>query len=155
VTDAARADLKKEMTKKNVRKTIVDGVLSKLVSGGGVNGGSNPQSEGSENGDAPSVAGVKSKGYVPPSLALQAQRPTVDTVAGPSGTSNAKDVSRPASRAAMAEPPNSSDNAEIKPVYVGFSSLPFFRRLASLSRNRLHQDVIWRLSLLQCLNRLR
>ena len=32
-TDAARADLKKEMTKKGVRKTIVDGVLSKVLSG--------------------------------------------------------------------------------------------------------------------------
>jgi CLIP-associating protein 1/2 len=34
VTDAARADLKKEMTKKNVRKTIVDAVLGKLMAAG-------------------------------------------------------------------------------------------------------------------------
>lgn len=34
VTDAARADLKKEMTKKNVRKTIVDAVLGKLMAVG-------------------------------------------------------------------------------------------------------------------------
>ncbi|KAF7355127.1 hypothetical protein MSAN_01428300 [Mycena sanguinolenta] len=55
VSDAARADLKKEMTKKNVRKTIVEGVLSKLIGVGGSMssmGGSGPQSrEGSENGD--------------------------------------------------------------------------------------------------------
>ncbi|KAF8528882.1 clasp N terminal-domain-containing protein [Hysterangium stoloniferum] len=35
VTDAARTDLKKEMTKRNVRKTIVDSVLLKLLGGGG------------------------------------------------------------------------------------------------------------------------
>lgn len=35
VTDAARADLKKEMTKRNVRKAILDNVLLKILSGGG------------------------------------------------------------------------------------------------------------------------
>lgn len=35
VTDAARADLKKEMTKKNVRKGIVDGVLNQLLANSG------------------------------------------------------------------------------------------------------------------------
>jgi CLIP-associating protein 1/2 len=35
VTDGARADLKKEMTKKNVRKGIVDGVLSQLLASSG------------------------------------------------------------------------------------------------------------------------
>lgn len=121
VTDAARADLKKEMTKKGVRKTIVDGVLSKLLAGDGGGSGSNPQSrEGSENGDA---AG-KPKEYVPPSLALQSRRPTV---AGPSGTSrtvshaSVKDLSRPGSRAAMASPATAtpmSDSVDIRPVYV-------------------------------------
>ncbi|KAF8592524.1 hypothetical protein K439DRAFT_1400409 [Ramaria rubella] len=35
VTDAARTDLKKEMTKKGVRKTIVDSILARLLSGEG------------------------------------------------------------------------------------------------------------------------
>lgn len=35
VTDGARADLKKEMTKKNVRKGIVDGVLNQLLTNSG------------------------------------------------------------------------------------------------------------------------
>jgi CLIP-associating protein 1/2 len=125
VTDAARADLKKEMTKKGVRKTIVDAVLSKLVAGGNVNGGggNNPQGEGSENGD---VSGGKGKEYVPPSLALQSQKSTVGagSGAGPSNirtvsVSSAKDVSRPASRAAATEPTTPvSDSADLKPVYV-------------------------------------
>ena len=38
VTDAARADLKKEMTKKNVRKTIVDAVIGKLMATGSAAG---------------------------------------------------------------------------------------------------------------------
>jgi len=127
VTDAARADLKKEMTKKAVRKTIVDAVLSKLVAGGNANGGggSNPQSDGSENGDAPSTKG---KEYVPPSVALQRRKPAVGSTsgAGPSNisrtvsVSNVKDISRPASRAATVEPAVPiSENAELKPVYVG------------------------------------
>jgi len=37
VTDAARTDLKKEMTKKNVRKAIVDSLLPKLLAGSGRN----------------------------------------------------------------------------------------------------------------------
>ncbi|GLB33596.1 putative CLASP N terminal [Lyophyllum shimeji] len=125
VTDAARADLKKEMTKKGVRKTIVDGVLSKLL-GSSVN--SNPQSrDGSENGDAPST---KPKEYIPPSLLLLGRRPTVDSQG--SGTSrtasqgNARDISRPSSRAAVAPPsvaPSSTQNptsesADIQPVYI-------------------------------------
>jgi CLIP-associating protein 1/2 len=36
VTDGARADLKKEMTKKGVRKGIVDGVLGQLLTSGNV-----------------------------------------------------------------------------------------------------------------------
>jgi CLIP-associating protein 1/2 len=117
VTDAARADLKKEMTKKGVRKTIVDGVLSKLVPTNGAGGG-NPPSDGSENGDASNGAVAKGSGYIPPSLALQSQRAAVDAVPGPS-------VSRPASRAAIAEPATPlGDNADIKPVYVSFSFFP-------------------------------
>ncbi|KAI6134906.1 clasp N terminal-domain-containing protein [Pisolithus croceorrhizus] len=48
VTDAARADLKKEMAKKGVRKTIVDSVLAKLMNSARNKGASTPQSEYSD-----------------------------------------------------------------------------------------------------------
>jgi CLIP-associating protein 1/2 len=106
VTDAARADLKKEMTKKGVRKTIVDGVLSKLVL-------SNEISDG----DSASGPGTKSTPYIPPSLALQGSSGTSTTRT--TNTASVKDNPRPASRAAMTEPPTpSGDNTDIKPVYV-------------------------------------
>ena len=80
VTDAARSDLKKEMAKKNVRKAIVEGVLSQIVAGGGpasptLNEG------GSENGDGGKGAGAPAP-YVPPSVALMNKRP------GTGGTGN-------------------------------------------------------------------
>ncbi|KAJ7638613.1 clasp N terminal-domain-containing protein [Roridomyces roridus] len=118
VSDAARADLKKEMTKKNVRKTIVDGVLSKLM--GGSVSGSNPQSrEGSENGDVT----MKPKEYIPPSVAL-ARRPTATSSTGPPSrtTSMQSSSSRPPSRAAALESPTpmtpSGDSVEVPPVYI-------------------------------------
>ncbi|KAE9387113.1 hypothetical protein BT96DRAFT_794705, partial [Gymnopus androsaceus JB14] len=111
VTDTTHADLKKEMTKKGVRKTIVDGVLSKLLSGG--NGVDNsPQSPmGSENGDA------KSAGYVPPSLALQGRK-----VSGPVAVPRAiTGIPRPPMAAELSGPPTptteASTVAEICPVY--------------------------------------
>jgi CLIP-associating protein 1/2 len=118
VTDAARADLKNQMTKKGVRKTIVDGVLSKLLGSGSVE--NNPQGqEGSENGDG-------KKEYVPPSLALQSKRPR--TASQNTGTarmvsgSGSKEISRPASRAAASSPPPpqtpTTESADIRPVYV-------------------------------------
>jgi CLIP-associating protein 1/2 len=121
VSDAARADLKKEMSKKNVRKAIVDDVLAKLLSK--VSIGSNPQShEGSENGEA-----TVDKDYVPPSLALQGKRPRVvsQVSAGAStGTSQptTKEIPRPASRAAKPSTPPpvtpSTENADVLAVYV-------------------------------------
>ncbi|KAF7965882.1 hypothetical protein HWV62_32610 [Athelia sp. TMB] len=106
VTDAARADLKKEMTKKGVRKNIVDNVLARLVAGGSGGTASYPASEGSENGDI----GTK-KEYIPPSLALQGRKPTggLATSTGPSGVPRtvsygAKELSRPASRSAVVSP---------------------------------------------------
>jgi len=123
VTDAARADLKKEMTKKGVRKTIVDGVLAKLLSGTSAIGNSESR-EGSENGDA-------KKDYIPPSLALQGKRQRIASQPNPVmartvSQSNAREIPRPASRAAMSSPTPtqtpSADNADIQPVYV--SSLP-------------------------------
>lgn len=123
VTDGARADLKKEMTKKGVRKTIVDGVLSKLLSGS-VNEISQSR-EGSENGDA---AGTKTKEYVPPSLALLGRRPTAGSqtsgIARTASQGSVRDISRPSSRAAMASvavpPTPTAENIEIQPVYVSY-----------------------------------
>ncbi|KAJ7499121.1 clasp N terminal-domain-containing protein [Mycena latifolia] len=122
VSDAARADLKKEMTKKNVRKTIVDAVLSKLLGSGGSASGSNPQSrEGSENGDTT----IKPKDYVPPSLALAGRRPTASSTTALSRTASVQsNISRPPSRAAPLESPSgaaplASDSTDIRPVYVG------------------------------------
>ncbi|KAJ7179334.1 clasp N terminal-domain-containing protein [Mycena filopes] len=127
VSDAARADLKKEMTKKNVRKTIVDGVLSKILGIGGSMSGSNPQSrEGSENGDTT----IKPKEYVPPSLALTGRRPTAASSTGAlSRTASVQsNVSRPPSRAApldspsgAATPPAAAESTDIRPVYVASS----------------------------------
>ncbi|KAJ7068076.1 clasp N terminal-domain-containing protein [Mycena amicta] len=124
VSDGARADLKKEMTKKNVRKTIVDGVLSKLL---GLGGGSNPQSrEGSEDGDTT----MKPKDYVPPSLALAGRRPTnASSTSGPSRTASthSTNISRPPSRAAAVESPSGAatptteGSESVKPVYIASS----------------------------------
>ncbi|RDB23289.1 Protein STU1 [Hypsizygus marmoreus] len=120
VTDGARADLKKEMTKKGVRKTIVDEVLSKLFSS---SSNINLQShEGSENGDANS----KPKDYIPPSLALQGRRPIVGNQSGgiprTASQGSVRDISRPSSRAAMsaaAVPPTpTNETIEIQPVYI-------------------------------------
>lgn len=132
VTDAARADLKKEMTKKGVRKNIVDNVLAKLVAGG-ANGSGGVQSDGSENGDtgvSANSAGAK-KEYIPPSLALQGRKPTGGSGAsnGASGMSrtvsqgNVRELSRPASRTATVSPslpPTPTDNSgnDVHPVYV-------------------------------------
>lgn len=129
VTDAARADLKKEMTKKNVRKTIVDSVLTKVLAGGGGSGGlSTPGTNseaGSENGD----------GYIPPSLMLMKQKQTTGgTPTLPRAVSGTvKEIRRTASRSALAAPPSppadgpsaagESNNSDVRPVYVSLSHL--------------------------------
>ncbi|KAH7887935.1 clasp N terminal-domain-containing protein [Phlebopus sp. FC_14] len=132
VTDAARADLKKEMTKKNTRKTIVDNVLAKLMSGNRSTGACTPQSDGSENGEL----GVKRE-YIPPSLMLQNRRPTVGSTSGgppaapttravSHGNINPKELSRPASRAAMVvspplpQPSNETASA-VEPAFIASS----------------------------------
>ncbi|KAH7922895.1 hypothetical protein BV22DRAFT_1197100 [Leucogyrophana mollusca] len=127
VSDAARADLKKELAKKGVRKAIVDNIQSKLMSGSTHStGASTPQSEGSENGDS------GKKEYVPPSLMLQGRRPTVGAASGPSGMSravsqgNVREISRPASRSAMVSPPPlptpSNDSAStVEPAFIASS----------------------------------
>lgn len=147
VTDAARADLKKEMTKKGVRKAIVDNVLSKLMSSSRGTGASTPLSEGSENGDA----GAK-KEYIPPSLMLQNRRPTAAAPSnGPPAATpmaraashgNVKEQSRPASRTAMVvSPPLSQPSSEtastVEPAFVSridpSSSLPIDSGLDCIS----------------------
>ncbi|KXN87868.1 Protein STU1 [Leucoagaricus sp. SymC.cos] len=136
VTDAARADLKKEMTKKGVRKTIMDGVLSKLLGASTSSGGSHSR-DGSENGKL-SENGENSSSkqeYIPPSLMLQGKRPRVpsnsSTAFVPSRnvsyTGSGKESSRPASRADTATPPlppapiaaiSSNDTSEVQTVYI-------------------------------------
>ncbi|EIW82237.1 hypothetical protein CONPUDRAFT_143692 [Coniophora puteana RWD-64-598 SS2] len=121
VSDAARADLKKEMTKKNVRKGIMDNILSKLVSGRG-NGARTPDS--SESGDA----GAK-KEYVPPSLLLAGRKPTssstTSTTQPPSSMSRVTSHGRPPSRAAavVSPPPPpvgtpTEGSSTVEPVYI-------------------------------------
>ncbi|KAH8830244.1 clasp N terminal-domain-containing protein [Flagelloscypha sp. PMI_526] len=123
VTDAARADLKKELTKKGVRKTIVDSVLSQLLgAGGGSASGSAPASrEGSENGDAKPA-------YVPPSLTLQNRKASgsaavpvrsVSTTVPRVATSRVP--SRPQSRAGELPQTPTAEIIEIAPVYVASS----------------------------------
>jgi CLIP-associating protein 1/2 len=122
VTDAARADLKKEMTKRGVRKTIVEGVLSKLLGSAVFDNGSNPTSrEGSENGD------IRQKEYIPPSIALQQRKASATSITSmPRTTSygSVKEIPRPLSRAAAATPPplpspTTDGSSEVSPVYVG------------------------------------
>ena len=126
VTDAARADLKKELLKKGVRKTIVDGVLSKLLAAAIV---SNPQiHEGSENGEGTDTS--KNKEYIPPSMALLAKKPQTIGPGGGQSHSSFKDLQRPVSRAAMTSlpPQMSAEILEMHAVYVGH-----FMSLASLA----------------------
>lgn len=141
VTDAARSDLKKEMTKKNVRKGIVEGVLSQVVAGGGpasvtLNEG------GSENGDGGKGGGVTP--YVPPSIALINKRPGPAVVTGngvPKSSSQGSigASSRPASRAAILSPippdgapPPGGGGSEVKPVYVRCLLPPFCGLIADI-----------------------
>ncbi|KAK1231726.1 suppressor of tub2 mutation [Marasmius sp. AFHP31] len=142
VTDAARADLKKEMTKRGVRKTIVDGVLSKLLGGGSFEGSSNPTSrEGSENGD-PTIS--KPKEYIPPSIALQQRKPsgTGSAISRTASHSGVRELPRPLSRAASgsatsppppATPTGESSSSDVSPVYIA-SSRDLENEFASMAK---------------------
>lgn len=122
VTDAARADLKKEMTKKGVRKTIVDGVLSKVLSGGKGESSTPPSREGSENGDIAMVSTTSKKNYIPPSLALKTQKPSsTSSIPRSFSQSSVKEPYRPASRAATSVPttPAATEaSGDVETVYV-------------------------------------
>lgn len=125
VSDAARADLKKEMAKKGVRKTIVDGVLAKLLGGSvsTLHGRETP-----ENGDGTTTK----KEYIPPSLALQGKRPLTISQSSSGGmsrtVSSSSSMPRPASRTGMVSPPPpstpASETAEVAAVYVGVRAAP-------------------------------
>ncbi|KAI0684173.1 clasp N terminal-domain-containing protein [Cytidiella melzeri] len=122
VTDAARADLKKEMGRKGVRKGIVELLLGRILAGAS---GTTPvgSEAGSENGDA--VA------YVPLSVALAGKK-TVGAAGGSSMSRSVSqpyvDKSRPASRNAAAPQPPTAGFVEgltggagvldVKSVYI-------------------------------------
>jgi CLIP-associating protein 1/2 len=122
-SDAARADLKRELTKKGVRKTIVDAVLNKVL---GSDHAGTVAGDGSEVPGASQSQTATKKEYIPPSLALQQKSATGSDFAapGPSTVSRTvgsiKESSRPASRAAVASPtPSGGDTtANVQAVYV-------------------------------------
>ncbi|KAG2013897.1 hypothetical protein CC2G_010761 [Coprinopsis cinerea AmutBmut pab1-1] len=123
VTDAARADLKKEMSKKNVRKAIVEDVLAKLLAA------ATASAPGSANGSEQGEGGSKAKEYIPPSLRIagaKARAPSqTNTLSRATSVMNLKEVPRPASRgAAVVSPPPLptsnpvSDNPDVQTVYI-------------------------------------
>ena len=160
VSDAARADLKKEMAKKGVRKTIVESVQVKLASstsggGGGLGIGSDA---GSENGDA---APPVKKQYLPPSMMLKRSMTTGSSGAtvvssGMSRTFSQSTVgtlaesssSRPGSRMAGELPPTSSEGNEVHPVYVGNDICAFEAHAKYSCRSRLQKT--WKTSSNRC-----
>jgi CLIP-associating protein 1/2 len=120
VSDAARADLKKEMTKKNVRKQIAETVLQRVLSGSTGGGDSVPQSESS------SETGVdersSKKEYVPPSMRLAGLsngKPagTTSNTPTPMGRTVSQSAmgsgSRPQSRAAIVTSGATTPTAEV------------------------------------------
>lgn len=125
VTDAARADLKRELTKKGVRKTIVDSVIQQLMSGSTSSSSFTTTSAtlseaGSENGDAP-----LKKEYIPPSLKLANKRPPSSTTVSrtlsqsTTTTSLAESTSRPPSRFGTETPSTpTAEFGDIPTVYV-------------------------------------
>lgn len=125
-SDAARADLKRELAKKGVRKTIVDAVLTKVL------GSDNASTTAGEAPGAPQPQVTTKKEYIPPSLALQAQKsmggsdvpaPGPSTVPRAASHGSVKESSRPDSRAAVNPPiPSGGDTtANVQAVYVASS----------------------------------
>jgi len=115
VTDAARADLKKEMTKKNVRKTIVDTVLGKLMAAGpavSTDAGSPPLSTATNDSDSTK----------PPVLSMLKRSATLSTTSSSSaGTARAiASTSTPTSE----RPAGQADSApsDVPTVFVSTSA---------------------------------
>lgn len=102
VTDAARTDLKKEMMKKGVRKTIVDGVLIKLLSGEGRITPSGDSADGKDDSRPATLTAQK------PSV------PFVPIIGRSVSQSTAPDLDTPTSRAGDVP----SGDADVAPVYV-------------------------------------
>lgn len=142
VTDAARSDLKKEMTKKGVRKATMDSVLNKVLSASTTSLASTTSNETNQSGGK--------KEYMPPSLTLlngPGSTPGSSVVARPQtinrGNTGPKVPSRPPSRAGVASPTpteasggggtsatGGTNLADIRNVYVSvFPSVLFFRRV--------------------------
>lgn len=154
VTDAARADLKREMAKKGVRKTIVDSVLQKLLldrPGSSFSSGNKGNSDASsESGDAPK------KEYIPPSLKLQGRQVTSSSIQSTisramSTTTSLGDVnSRPGSRLGGEIPATpTTESGEIPTVYV--RCLRSSRQeQCLLSCDRLLLSRIWRTNSRKC-----
>lgn len=109
VTDAARADLKKEMTKKNVRKTIVDAVLGKLMVAGPV--------ANADVGSPPPTAETNDSDFTKPPML---SRTTTLSVASSSSAATARAV--PSTPSATTEPPASQAGAALSDVPTVFVS---------------------------------
>lgn len=122
VTDAARADLKKELTSKSVRKGIAESVLNEVAARASVATALPPTKS-----DAP-------KEYVPPSVALMAGKngPSGPEVRPISRVASGTMPTRPASRAVASSTSVTSggrstpiaevSSAEVKIVYVSHSA---------------------------------
>lgn len=170
VTDAARADLKKEMTKKGVRKATMDSVLTQVLSASTSSVTSAASNESGQSGEK--------KEYVPPSLALLGKTPSAlsngsGSTPGPSvmartrttsrGNAGPKVLSRPPSRAGVASPtPTEASSgggtgstitggtslADIRNVYVSvFLSSSSAHLLMLYSSGRLLRVVTLRMNL--------
>ncbi|OCB84439.1 hypothetical protein A7U60_g8425 [Sanghuangporus baumii] len=123
VTDAARTDLKREMTKKNVRKAIVDSVLQKLMAEGTRSASSAGNDHQDDVGSEASEPAMK-KEYIPPSLKLQGRLPSASTAQSAlnKSTSNSASVadstSRPASRLGEDPITPTTESGDITAVYI-------------------------------------
>jgi CLIP-associating protein 1/2 len=128
VTDAARADLKKELTKKNVRKGIVESVLNQVAARASATATPAAALETSND------TSVPTEDYVPPSMALMSRKAS-SAVPGPSGvprTASGNFAPRPMSRTAsvsasapapstMPPTPTEVSASDVKIVYVSLS----------------------------------
>lgn len=106
VSDAARADLKKEMIKRGVRKAIIDAVLSRVLGSGAIT----PQSS-----DARSLEEAVATGPHPTGR-IRTQSTTSEAQASRTPRIESQAVERPLSRAA--ETPSVANESSVAPVYV-------------------------------------
>lgn len=104
VTDAARTDLKKEMTKKGVRKTIVDSVLIKLLSG--------------ESPNIPSGDSVDGREEIRPSI-FASRKPSTPFMPNTGRFVSHGAVSDLDAPAAVRAGDTPSPDPDVAPVYVG------------------------------------